>query len=180
MSKRLPTCSLFLKKPNALSEQQEFVISFKRKAVRGHAVASLIAPVFAFPIAYGIYLFYLSMPKTSPRGVVLFTAVSILIGAVVAVLSGFYRLFQAYTRSVDALPKRSLEDICLAFYKKAYCERESSFKFEFKEDQLIGICEIFPAPVLKEYEHKWSEIANKWESCRKGVTQEDISLSCKT
>jgi uncharacterized integral membrane protein len=166
----------FFEKPNALAAQQEFVTRFKRKAARGRAVLSLVFSIFAVPFAYIVYLFYLSMPKTSPRGIVLFTAVSILIGAVVAILSSLYRLFQTYSRPVDVYQKRSLEDICLAFYKKLYCEKGSLLRFEPKEDQLMEACEVFPVPVLKKYERKWTEVANKWESCRKKVAQEDISF----
>jgi hypothetical protein len=166
----------FFEKPNALAEQQEFVARFKRKAAQGYAILLLVVSPLAFPFAYVLYLFYLSMPKTSPRGIVLFAAVSILIGAVVAILSGLYRLFQAYSRPVDVHQKRSLEDICLAFYEKAYLEKESPLTFKFKEHQLMEVCEAFPIPVLKKYERKWSEVANRWESCRKKVTQEDISF----
>lgn len=169
----------FFEKPNALAEQQEFVMRFKRKAARGRALLSLVILVLAPAFAYVVYLFYLSMPKTSPRGIVLFTAVSILIGAVVAVLSSLYRFFQAYSRPVNVRQHRSLEDICLAFYETVYCQKSSLLRFEFKEDQLTRVCEIFPVPVLKKYERRWTEIANGWESCRKKVTQEDISFELK-
>lgn len=177
----------FLQTPDFMTKQLEYVTRLKRKStwLKRKSALGTIGCAILMCIISGIALVILTVilpyvvPKNAPKGpfgFFLLSLIFVFLGSIAHIIRSLRKI--AKTRKVEIETpletNTSLKDICTQFYREAFCkatpteskeDEENKYQFKF-----IDVCQFFPVPVLATYVNDWSDLAEKWELCRREVT----------